>query len=191
MVKRDQQSDSPGSRDLQSAPSKGRIDDRSIATHSFPSCRAPRHCMLGHAYSVCAIQHSLWSIEPVEGSRQPATALRHGCQEHVALFGITDSKTTSHLRCTVLEACLINVCCGPFLSATPPEPARPAANNMSDFGLLVTRSSHLIFPVKLCSTFQVRRTHFVEEIGQPGDITKGYTYKICGLTNPVAACWLA
>lgn len=36
------------------------------------------------------------------------------------------------------------------------------------FGLLVTRSSHLIFPAKLCSTFQVRSAHFMEEIGRPG-----------------------
>ena len=36
------------------------------------------------------------------------------------------------------------------------------------FELLVTRSSHLIFPAKLCSTFQVGSAHFMEEIGQPG-----------------------
>lgn len=36
------------------------------------------------------------------------------------------------------------------------------------FELLVTRSSHLIFPAKLCSTFQVCSAHFMEEIGQPG-----------------------
>lgn len=61
------------------------------------------------------------------------------------------------------------VCSGPCPSGDTTEAMSAGRLPVSDFfELLVTRSSHLIFPARLCSTFRVCSAHFMEEIGQPG-----------------------
>lgn len=65
----------------------------------------------------------------------------------------------------------MSVCSGPCPSGDTTNAmsaGRPCLTIFFFFELLVTRSSHLIFPAKLCSTFQVCSAHFMEEIGQPG-----------------------
>lgn len=62
----------------------------------------------------------------------------------------------------------ISVCSGPCPSGDTTDAMSAGRPCLTFFELLVTRSSHLIFPAKSCSTFQVCSAHFMEEIGQPG-----------------------
>lgn len=123
MVKRDQQSDSPRLQGSPFAIGKGKINERFIATHSFPSCRPTMWCMLGHV--LCVIQTAQHVDDvPVEKFHQPAAALPPCdklAKNTLHFMGIVVSSATNR---TVLDACMSAV--GHAVRRHNRKPGRPA-----------------------------------------------------------------